>query len=113
MRKSLWIMLAVLLAVIAAPYANADTVTFDASGSLTPEGAGGLCSPSGCTLGGDIVINNTTGTVTSIDITVAGATVNGTTQSVGPFHNFIEFIPSGSQIFSNDGALGFLSGALW
>ena len=96
MRKSLWIILAVLLVAIAAPYANADTVTLDVSGSLSPS-FGASCSPS-CTLGGDIVINNATpGSVTSVDITVAGAS-----PSVGPFNTFIEFIQSVSGLVTKD-----------
>jgi hypothetical protein len=67
MRKSLWIMLAALLVAIGAPYAAADTVTLDVSGTMT-----------GGTLGGDIVINNTTGALISEDVTLSGG-------SAGPF----------------------------
>jgi hypothetical protein len=97
MPKSLWIILAVLAVAVGAPYASADIVTLDLSGSLTP--AGEACSPSGCTLGGDIVINNTTGTVTSVDFTVAGES-----PSVGPFNTFIEFVAIGSTLVTNDSA---------
>ena len=79
MRKSLWIMLAVLLVAIAAPNAHADTVTLDISGTLSANGDAS-CSASGCTLGGDIVINNTTGAIISEDVTVSGES-----PSVGPF----------------------------
>ena len=79
MRKSLWITLAVLLLAIGPPAARADTVTLDVSGSLSPNGSAS-CSVSGCTLGGDIVINNTTGAIISEDVTVSGES-----PSVGPF----------------------------
>ena len=78
MRKSLWITLAVLLLAIGPPAARADTVTLDVSGSLSPNGSAS-CSVSGCTLGGDIVINNTTGAIISEDVTVSGES-----PSVGP-----------------------------
>jgi hypothetical protein len=105
MRKSLWIMLAVLVVDISAPYASADIVTFDLSGSLAARA--GSCSP--CTLGGDIVIDNTSGTVISVDFTVAGES-----PSVGPFNRFIEFVEGNSELLAVDGASNifgmFLSG---
>ncbi len=55
--------------------AHADVITLDISGTLTPVPnnlVNASCSSSGCTLGGDIVINNTTGTVVSADVTMAG-----------------------------------------
>ncbi len=100
MRKSLWIMLAVLLVAIAAPYASADTVTLDISGSLVPNDPSVSCSASGCTLGGDIVINNTTGMVISVDFTVAGAS-----PSVGPFNHFSEFVSIDSDLVTTDGGV--------
>jgi hypothetical protein len=106
MRKSLWIMLAVIVVAISAPYASADTVTLDLSGSLSPgPDAGEACVPSGCTLGGDIVINNTTGTVISVDFTVAGAS-----PSVGPFNQSSGFAPITSEISSLDGATPHTNG---
>lgn len=96
MRKSLWIILAVLLVAIAPPAARADTVTLDLSGSLTP--VTGACSPS-CTLGGDIVIDNTAGTVTSVDFTVAGES-----PSVGPFNTFDGFLGGGVGLITGDSA---------
>jgi hypothetical protein len=108
MRKSLWIMLAVLFVAIGPPAARADIVTLDLSGSLTP--GAGACSPS-CTLGGDIVINNTTGTVTSVDFTVAGES-----PSVGPFNTFDGFLGGGLGLVTGDSAGNifemFLSGTL-
>ncbi|MGB9244853.1 MAG: PEP-CTERM sorting domain-containing protein [Candidatus Acidiferrales bacterium] len=80
MQKSLWIMLAVLTVAISAPYASADIVTLDVSGGLSPVG-GSSCSSSGCTLGGDIVIDNASGAIISNDVTF-----NGESPSVGPFN---------------------------
>jgi len=97
MRKSLWILLAVLWVAIGAPNAHADSVTLDVSGSLSPvAGDGGSC-PTVCTLGGDVVIDNTAGTVTSVDITVAGAS-----PSVGPFDLSPSFFSPKSTLFSDD-----------
>ena len=97
MRKSLWIMLAVLLVAIAPPAARADTVTLDLSGSLSPTVIG-TCSPS-CTLGGDIVIDNTAGTVTSVNFTVAGES-----PFVGPFNMFDGFLGGGVGLVTGDSA---------
>jgi hypothetical protein len=94
-------MLAVLVVAISAPYASADSVTLDLSGSLTPDS--GACSPS-CTLGGDIVINNTTGTVTSVDFTVAGES-----PSVGPFNMFAEFVAGDSDLATTDSAINLFA----
>jgi hypothetical protein len=80
MRKLLWIMLALLLMVIAAPNAHADTVTLSVSGILSQSLGVATCSVSGCTLGGEIVINNTTGDIISEDVTVSGES-----PTVGPF----------------------------
>jgi hypothetical protein len=63
--------------------ARADVITLDVSGSMSPvASAGATCAPSGCTLGGDIVINNSTNAIVSADVTVAGES-----PSVGPFIN--------------------------
>lgn len=88
MRKSLWIILTVLLGTGAA-IARADQITLDVSGSLVAVNSPGTCSVTGCTLGGDIVINNTTGAVISADITMSGES-----PSVGPFSTFGSVIPS-------------------
>jgi hypothetical protein len=80
MRKSLWIMLAVLLVAIGAPNVHADSVTLDVSGSLSTTLGGASCSSSGCTLGGDIVINNASGAIISTDVTFSGES-----PSAGPF----------------------------
>jgi len=79
MRKTLWIILTVLLGACAG-VARADDVTLDVSGSLTLAGSGGSCSVSGCTLGGTLVIDNTAGTVVSADVTMGGES-----PTVGPF----------------------------
>ena len=96
MRKSLWIMLAVMFVAVSAPVSHADTVTLDVSGGVSP--VQGSCSGSGCTLGGDIVINNTTGTVISIDVTVAGAS-----PAVGPFNGILFFHASSLTGFDGSG----------
>ena len=88
MRKTLWIILAAILSTGAAT-ARADQVTLDVSGTLDAVNSPGTCSPSGCTLGGDIVIDNATGAVLSEDITMSGET-----PSVGPFTIFGSVIPS-------------------
>ena len=90
MRKSLWIILAVLLVAIGPPAARADIVTLDVSGSLTASG-GASCSSSGCTLGGNIVINNTTGAVISTDVTFSGES-----PSVGPFDGVNQVVADGA-----------------
>jgi hypothetical protein len=54
--------------------ATASIVELDVSGTFTPATAplfGGTCSPS-CTIGGDIVINNSADLVTSADVTASG-----------------------------------------
>src|SRR5271167_1023491 len=54
--------------------ATASIVELDASGTFTTATAplfGGTCTPS-CTIGGDIVINNTADLVTSADVTASG-----------------------------------------
>ena len=105
MRSSLWITLAVLLVAIGAPNAHADTVTLDVSGSLIAQGVAS-CSASGCTLGGDIVINNTTGAVISEDVTVSGES-----PSVGPFtQNFGIGTSSGlTQLTIDDSVFNILN----
>jgi hypothetical protein len=78
--KALGAVLCLIFALsFAAPNAYADTVTLIVSGSLSP-GLNAACSGSGCTLGGDIVIDNTTGAVISVDVTISGES-----PSVGPF----------------------------
>jgi hypothetical protein len=89
MRKSLWIVLTLLLGA-GAGIAHADTVTLNVSGSLLPTGIGSSCSGSGCTFGGDIVINNTTGAIISEDVTISGES-----PSVGPFTHDFGLSPTG------------------
>jgi hypothetical protein len=79
MRKFMCIFLAALLVALSAPNAHADVVTLDVSGTLTPMG-GASCSASGCTLGGDLVINDITGALVSADVTMSGES-----PTVGPF----------------------------
>jgi hypothetical protein len=80
MRKPPWIMLAGLLVAIGPPAVRADTAKLDVSGNLVFANGFASCSGSGCTLGGDIVINNTTGDIISEHITMSGET-----PTVGPF----------------------------
>ena len=44
----------------------------DVTGTLTPGNASASCSPA-CTLGGSFVLDNTTATISSVDITVTGS----------------------------------------
>jgi hypothetical protein len=88
MRKSLWIILTVLLGT-GARIARADDVTLNVSGRLAAVNSPGTCSATGCTLGGNIVINNITGAVISQDVNM-----NGESPSVGPFSTFASLIAS-------------------
>jgi hypothetical protein len=67
---------ALMLILLMAPApAAASIVELDVSGTFTPATPplfGGTCSSSGCTIGGDIVINNTLDVVTSADVTASG-----------------------------------------
>jgi hypothetical protein len=80
-------MLAIACAAIGvgagAPSARAGVITLDVSGTLIPTSGGAACSPT-CTIGGDIVINNSPGApnggFVSADVTAAGFS-----PSVGPF----------------------------
>jgi hypothetical protein len=83
MCKPLWTILAVLVIAVTAPYANADTVTLDVSGTMVATGAPATCVPSGCTLGGDIVINNAVGA--TMPIISEDVTMSGESPVVGPF----------------------------
>lgn len=103
-RKSSWLILIpvlFLLAAIGAPAGRADTVTLNVSGSLTPQtGTGASCSPSPCTLGGDIVIDNTTGALISVDITMADSS-----PTIGPF-NIVSPIAYGPEVDGGQTELG-------
>jgi PEP-CTERM motif len=81
MRKSLWMVLA-LVVVVSASVARADTVTLDVSGTLTAVSGFGTCSPT-CQLGGTIVFNNVTGALISEDVTLTGGS-----PPAGPFTKF-------------------------
>lgn len=89
MRKSLWIILAVLLGA-GAGVARADSITFIVSGSLTVGSSSGASCPSPCTLGGTLTINNLTGAVISADITMSGES-----PTVSPFTTYSNPFPSG------------------
>jgi hypothetical protein len=91
MRKSMWIILAVLVVGISAPNAFGNQITLHVSGTLTP-GGGATCPVLGCTLGGTLVIDNTAGTVVSADVTI-----NGESPLAGPFTQFDSIMVSGSD----------------
>jgi hypothetical protein len=71
MRKSLWIILTVLFGA-GAGTARASDITLDVSATFSPFYGGSACSGSGCTLGGDIVIDNSSSAIISADVTFAG-----------------------------------------
>jgi hypothetical protein len=58
MRKSLWILLAILVVAIGAPVAHADTVTFVVTGSVSD----------GSIISGTITIDTTVGDITAADL---------------------------------------------
>jgi hypothetical protein len=69
MRKSLWIILTILVVAVGAPIAHADTV-FDVSG--TARATNGQVCGADCAFSGTLTVNTTTGAVTGIDITFPG-----------------------------------------
>ena len=69
MRKSLWIILAVMIVAVGAPNAQADTVTtFDVSGTVEPA----VSFLTGTTFSGTLTIDVTSGAITAVDITFPG-----------------------------------------
>ncbi len=70
--------------------ARADQITLDVSGSLTPV-LFPRCASSGCTISGTLVINNTTGTFFSADVTMSGES-----PAAGPFTHLLSISPLGS-----------------
>src|SRR5207302_6952568 len=68
------------MALAGSAAARADVITLDVTGSMSPSVPGASCAAAGCTLGGDIVINNSTGAIVSEDVTATGFL-----PSVGPF----------------------------
>jgi PEP-CTERM motif len=100
MRKSLWI-IPFLFAVIGAPSVlRAQIITFTVSGSLTPSN-GASCSPSPCTLGGTLTVNDLTGAFISGDVTMSGES-----PTAGPFTIYSNPFPSGfdgyTELFLDD-----------
>lgn len=67
--------------------AHAGVITLDASGIMSATSPA-TCVVGGCTLGGDMVIDNAAGTVISSDVTMAGET-----PSVGPFTSVVAIGP--------------------
>jgi hypothetical protein len=102
MRKSLWIILAVLLGA-GAGVARADDITFNVSGSLIVGSSSGASCPSPCTLGGTLTINKLTGAVISADITMSGEspTVSPFTTytNQGPFDGYTVLFLSDSDSY--------------
>jgi PEP-CTERM motif len=84
--------LSALLLFAFAPFAMADVITFNVTGTLAPDKGIASCSPV-CTLGGNIVIDNTLGTVLSANVSVAGET-----PTEGPFNTYFPFLGSGGGI---------------
>jgi hypothetical protein len=73
-------MFAVATGTVGVATAHANVTTFQVSGSLIPQAGSANCTSSGCTLGGEIVINDATGAVISADVTATGFL-----PSMGPF----------------------------
>ena len=73
-------MFAVATGAVGVATAHASVTTFQVSGSLIPQVGSANCASSGCTLGGEIVINDATGAVISADVTATGFL-----PSMGPF----------------------------
>ena len=72
-------MVAAAIVAVSDATAHADIVTLQVSGTLSPLAAPPphqpppeSCASTGCILGGEIVINNTTGAVLSADVTATG-----------------------------------------
>jgi hypothetical protein len=74
--------------VLSVGAAKADIITLDVAGTLIPQAGTASCSPA-CTLGGSFVLNNSTGAISSVAITVAGES-----PSVGLFNTFVQSIPT-------------------
>jgi hypothetical protein len=73
------VVLALLIVVVCAPYAHADTTRLAVSGTFVPQALTTCPSSLGCTLSGDIVINDNNGQIMSTDVTFNGS------PAVGPF----------------------------
>jgi hypothetical protein len=73
---------------LAGAVARAGVITLDVSGTMSPNsGFPGACSPT-CTLGGDIVIDNSPGAANSGFVS-ADVTASGFSPTVGPFTIFV------------------------
>jgi hypothetical protein len=79
-------MVAAAIVAMGSVTAHAEIITLEVSGTLSPRPAQPFeppaesCASTGCTLGGEIIINNVTGAVLSADVTATGFS-----PSVGPF----------------------------
>ena len=86
---------ALVAAGLAAAAARAGVITLDVSGTMSPSMGPTACSPT-CTLGGNIVIDNSTGAANSGFVS-ADVTASGFSPSAGPFTIFLGLVPeSGS-----------------
>ena len=85
------LVVAVLGCLVYGAPARAGLITLDLTAAVTPEGGITVCSVT-CSLGGDIMFDNTTGVISSVDVTTAGFP-----PSVGPFT-----VGPGIDVFSQD-----------
>src|ERR1700724_754968 len=121
MRKSLWIMLAVMVVSVAAPHAHADTSsTFTVAGDATNQSGAtlGTCaSGQDCAFSGTITIDVTSGAATLIDLTFPGiadiTTINDQFSNVTVYVIQLESSSSSADIDINTGSLtGFTGGTI-
>lgn len=92
MKRIVLCTLAALLLFAEAPWVMADVITLNVTGTLAPDKGIASCAPT-CTLGGNIVIDNTLGTVVSANVSVTGET-----PTEGPFTTWFPFLGSGGGI---------------
>lgn len=93
MKRIALYMLSALLVLAVAPMAMADVITLNVTGTLAPDKGIASCSPT-CTLGGNIVIDNSLGTVLSANVSVTGET-----PAEGPFTTWFPILGSGGGVF--------------
>ena len=87
--KNVLALSAAAVAPLSTPIARADIITLHVSGTLTPDtSTGAACSPT-CTLGGDIVIDNSAGADNGGFVS-ADVTAKGFSPSVGPFTQLVD-----------------------
>jgi len=113
-RNAALVSAAALCALAASSPARAGLITLDVSATLSAQtGGGGSCAATGCTLGGDIVINNSSGAANQGFVS-ADVTESGFSPAVGPFTIFdgvtnVSFLPDGNtQVQFKDASGNFL-----